>query len=300
MNKILNFGSLNLDFVYKVDHFVKAGETLSATDVTVNCGGKGLNQSIAAARAGAEVYHAGKIGHDGETLREMLRQSGVDTSYVSVSDGQSGNAVIQVDKDGQNCILIFAGNNRNITEAEIDACLGHFGEGDYLILQNEINNIPYLMKAAFGRGMKIVFNPSPATEELKNYPLDTVSLLVLNEIEGEMLTGERCPDNILSSLRKMYPSTDVLLTLGSDGSVYSDGKQTVRHGIYKVTPVDTTGAGDTMLGYFTAGLAAGMPAEKVIDTAAKAAAIAVTRAGAAVSVPTAKEVEDAELVYMAQ
>lgn len=152
MAHILSYGSLNLDLVYQVPHFVQAGETLSSTSRTVHCGGKGLNQSIAAARAGGTVSHAGKIGGDGTVLTDILRESGVDTDFVTVGDGPSGHAVIQVDPSGQNCILLFGGCNQEITHEEIDRALARFQAGDYLILQNEINGLDYLMTQAARRG----------------------------------------------------------------------------------------------------------------------------------------------------
>lgn len=183
MAHILSYGSLNLDLVYQVPHFVQAGETLSSTSRTVHCGGKGLNQSIAAARAGGTVSHAGKIGGDGTVLTDILRESGVDTDFVTVGDGPSGHAVIQVDPSGQNCILLFGGCNQEITHEEIDRVLAHFQAGDYLILQNEINGLDYLMTQAARRGLRIVFNPSPIDESISRLPLGEAWLLIFNEIE---------------------------------------------------------------------------------------------------------------------
>ena len=158
MAHILSYGSLNLDLVYQVPHFVQAGETLSSTSRTVHCGGKGLNQSVALARAGVE------------------------TDFVTVGDGPSGHAVIQVDPSGQNCILLFGGCNQEITHEEIDRALAHFQTGDYLILQNEINGLGYLMTQAARRGLRIVFNPSPIDESISRLPLGEAWLLIFNEI----------------------------------------------------------------------------------------------------------------------
>ena len=289
MGRILNFGSLNIDYVYKVEHFVSAGETLSSDSLNVNCGGKGLNQSIAAAKAGATVYHAGAIGSDGGMLADILEQNGVNTDYLKRIDSPNGNAIIQVDRSGQNCILLFAGSNHSITEQQVDETLAGFGEGDYLFLQNEINLIPYIMEKAYERGIRIVFNPSPITEGIKDFPIEKVYLLILNEIEGAALGGAGDADGILDTLREKYPNTNVLLTLGSDGSVYYDGEKKLRQGIYKVKAVDTTAAGDTMMGYFAAGLAAGKDLAEALDTAAKASSITVSRHGAAKSIPTYDE-----------
>ena len=290
MKRILNFGSLNLDYVYAVEHFVAPGETISSSRMDLNCGGKGLNQSIALAKAGAKVCHAGKIGFDGGRLKTLLESYGVDTSYLKESEGPNGHAIIQVDKAGQNCILLFPGSNRQIEKDEIDACLDNFGKGDYLLLQNEINLIPYIMEKAAEKGIEIVFNPSPITEDIFSFPLDKISLFILNEIEGKALSGESSPNSILDAMNIKYPAAKILLTLGEEGSVYFDGQKKIFQNIYKVKAVDTTAAGDTTTGYFLAGLAAGDDPATVLDRAARASSITVTRHGAAESIPSKEEV----------
>ena len=290
MKKILNFGSLNLDYVYAVEHFVAPGETISSSRMDVNCGGKGLNQSIALAKAGAKISHAGKIGFNGGRLKALLESHGVDTAYLKENEGPNGHAIIQVDKEGQNCILLFPGSNRQIEKAEVDSCLADFGEGDYLLLQNEINLIPYIMEKAYEQGIEIVFNPSPITEDILTFPLDKVSLFILNEIEGKALSGEGEPENILTVLHEKYPAAKILLTLGEEGSVYFDGGKKIYQSIYKVKAVDTTAAGDTTTGYFLAGIAAGDEPEAALERAARASSITVTRHGAAESIPTKEEV----------
>ena len=298
MKKILNFGSLNLDYVYHVDNFVRPGETISAKSVFVNCGGKGLNQSIAAAKAGAKVFHAGKIGKDGSVLKQELEDNGVNTDYLKQSETYTGNAIIQVDKNGQNNIILFAGSNHEIAEDEIDDCIRNFDKGDYLILQNEINNISYLMKSASDRGMYIVFNPSPINDSIYEYPIELVSLLILNEIEGNALTGKNEPYEIIDSLKVKYPNTDVLLTLGKDGAVFFDGEKNIKHGIYKTKVVDTTAAGDTVLGYFVAEMSKGLNAEKALELASRASSITVSRSGAAASIPDEDEVLNNNFEYL--
>lgn len=295
MSRILSYGSVNLDYVYHVPHFVAPGETLSPTSRDLNCGGKGLNQSIAAARAGASVFHGGKIGRDGQPLADMLKCSGVDISFLTVSDGPSGHAIIQVEPGGQNCILLYGGSNREIAREEMDRALSSFGSGDYLILQNEINGLDYIMEAAAGRGISIVLNPSPMDDAIFRLPLHLVSLLVVNEIEGAALAGCEDEEKILDVLRSRWPQCRVLLTLGSRGCVYDDGVQRLRRGIYKVTAVDTTAAGDTFTGYFVACLSSRMDVETCLDLASRASAIAVSRPGAAPSIPTMAQVREAAL-----
>ena len=160
--KILNFGSLNIDYVYSVDHFVQKGETLLSKDLNVYSGGKGLNQSVALGRAGARVYHAGAVGADGTFLLKLLNDAGVDTSYVYQSEAvRTGNAIIQTDKTGDNCILLFGGANQEITKEQVDETIDFFEPGDFIVLQNEINEMPYIIRKAHERGMIIVFNPAP-------------------------------------------------------------------------------------------------------------------------------------------
>jgi ribokinase len=298
MARILNFGSLNVDYVYHMDHFVLPGETLTSTARDVNCGGKGLNQSIAAAASGAEVFHAGRIGRDGSMLTEMLNSRGVSTELVELSDGPSGHAIIQVDRNGQNSIILFPGANREIGPESIARAVEGFSSGDYLILQNEISRIPDIMKAAAEKGMKIVFNPSPITDDIASFPLELVDIFVLNEIEGAVLSGENEPADIIKVLRVKYPGALILLTLGSDGSVLCGEDVFLTYGIHSVPVVDTTAAGDTMLGFFTGLLASGLGYEEALSTATKAAAITVSRKGAAPSIPTLEEARACPFPYV--
>lgn len=295
--KILNFGSLNIDYVYAVEHFVRAGETLSSQNRSTFCGGKGLNQSIALAKAGAKVFHAGKVGNDGDMLLKRLKNNGVDTSLVIVDDYIStGHAIIQVDTRGQNCILLFGGANKAITESDIDSVLSGFGEGDLLLLQNEISCLPYIIDAAHKLGMHIALNPSPITAELVNMPqLKFVEWFILNEIEGYELTHKQTPEDIVRALRESYGDAKAVLTLGKKGVVYGDGGALKSHGIYNVPVRDTTAAGDTFTGYFLAAVCEGLPTERALELASRASSIAVGREGASDSIPTREEVETAQL-----
>ena len=287
--RVLNYGSLNLDYVYQVPHILQGGETLAALRRDTFFGGKGLNQSIALARAGACVYHAGCIGEDGTAMRDYLRENGVNTDYIFITEGPSGHTVIQVDEHAQNCILLWGGANRRQRREQIDRVLSDFGAGDCLLLQNEINEITYLMEQAHRRGMRIALNPSPIDEELMRFPLEKADYLLLNEIEGNAFTGETQPEEILRRLSESYPGMKILLTLGRDGCLYCDGMTVYRQGIYPVEAVDTTAAGDTFTGYFLAGILEGRPTEEILRRSAKAAGIAVSRKGAAPSIPTADE-----------
>lgn len=288
--KVINIGSLNIDKVYTVDHFVSRGETLASEKLEFYTGGKGLNQSVALSLAGVSVLHAGMIGEDGLFLKQYLASQGVDTNLIRVTDGVSGHAVIQVDREGQNCILLYGGANKMFTKEFIDEVLDEGEEGDILLLQNEVNGLGYIMEEAHKRGMRIAFNPSPADEGLKALPLELVSWFILNETEGHILTGESIPEDVLEKMAKFYPASEIVLTLGKEGAVVCSSGTLYRHGIYSVNTVDTTAAGDTFTGYYLASAMSGKKIEECIETASKAAALAVSRKGAAPSIPKPEDI----------
>lgn len=292
---VLNFGSLNIDHVYQVDHFVAAGETEASTQYVRHMGGKGLNQSIALARAGVTVYHAGCVGTDGAFLKNYLEESGVCTTYLKTGSVPTGHAIIQVDRSGQNCILLFGGANQSQTPEQIAETIAHFTSGDILLLQNEINGLDEIMRCAYARGLRIAFNPSPATDALLQLPLETVEWFILNEVEGNQLTGETDPDRMIEELRRRWPGCRVVLTLGKRGVQYADDEISCAHGIYPVPVVDTTGAGDTFTGYFLAGVVQNRPIPEILEFASRASSLEITRPGAAQSIPTAAEVAAADL-----
>ena len=290
--RILNFGSCNIDYVYSLEHIVVPGETLSASKREVFPGGKGLNQSVAAARAGAEVYHAGVIGNDGAMLREVLESSGADTRYLESADQPNGHAVIQVASNAQNSIFLYEGTNGMVTEAMIDRVLAFFGEGDILLLQNEISNVPYLIRKGHEKGMTVVFNPAPFDESLRSLELDRVDYLILNEVEASGFFGSQEVPAILAAAEK-WPGLHLLVTLGKDGCVYTDGKTRHACPAFRVEAVDTTAAGDTFAGYFVAMLAAGKTLAEAMRIGCAASALAVSAMGAAPSIPTLDRVEAA-------
>lgn len=289
--KVLNYGSLNVDYVYTVDHIIVGGETQQSSKLETFSGGKGLNQSIALAKAGVPVYHAGIIGTDGDILLKACEEAGVNTRYIRRLPVKGGHTMIQVDKNAQNCIILYGGTNQMQTEEFVDEILSDFGEGDYLILQNEINLLDYIIDRAYEKKMKIVLNPSPFDDRLKSCDLEKIHLFLVNEIEGEQITGYRDKDQILDALAEKFPHAEFVLTLGSDGAVYYDGKEKVFQDIFKVKAVDTTAAGDTFTGYFIASVLEGKPIQEALRTAAKASSIAVSRPGAAPSIPYAEEVK---------
>lgn len=289
--KVLNFGSLNLDYVYSVDHMVAEGETLAAGGMNTFCGGKGLNQSIALAKAGVPVYHAGLIGEEGKSLLDACRENGVHTDFIREIPGKSGHTIIQVDKSGQNCILLYGGANRSMTREFIDEVLSHFEKGDYLLLQNEVNLVDYIVDQAYEKGMEIILNPSPFDRNLEACDLSKISLFLMNGIEGWQITGEKEPERILEKLRELYPEARTVLTLGGDGSVYQDQEHQYRQGIFPVETRDTTAAGDTFTGYYLAGVCKGNDRREALRTACGASALAVMKKGAAMSIPVMEEVK---------
>ena len=296
--KILSFGSLNIDYVYSVPHFVKKGETLSAKELNVYTGGKGLNQSIALSRAGMETYHAGAIGMDGLFLLDQLKEAGVNTDLVKIlEDVRTGNAIIQNDDEGDNCIVLFGGANQAITKEQVDEVFKDFTNEDYLLIQNEINELSYIVEKAKEEGMKIILNPSPMNEKIMKLPLDQIDYFILNEIEAMQILEMDKPEEIdgkyiASLLHERFKDATIVLTLGSEGSVCISDDEYVEQSIYKVKAIDTTAAGDTYTGYFIAGILKGKTIKESMDIASKASAIAVTRQGAAPSIPVLEEVEE--------
>ena len=288
--KIYNLGSLNVDYVYQVDHFVGPGETLSSSSMQVFPGGKGLNQSIALANAGMRPIHGAVSGSSGDFLIQKMQRSGVVVDRIKAIEAPSGHAIIQVDTNGQNCILLYSGTNHMLDDEYIDGFLADAELGDILVLQNEVNHLCEIMLKAQEKGMQIAFNPSPYDASIKQLPLGSVTWWFCNEIEGAALFGGEKED-IISNFLVKYPNSNLILTLGESGSVFANTKEIVEQGIYTVNVVDTTAAGDTFSGYFIAGIASGETVKDSMDMAAKAAAITVSRHGASESIPMLEEVK---------
>lgn len=289
--KVLNFGSLNIDYTYTVNHFVRAGETISSKGLQRYSGGKGLNQSVALGRSGADVWHAGAVGSDGQFLIEELQHAGVHTEYIRTVKESTGHAIIQKTELGENGILLYGGANQKITKAQINETLEYFGEGDFLILQNEISEMIYLMEQGYRKGMRIVFTPAPMNERVREYPIANAEYLILNETEAEGFCGEGSSQEVMRKLSERFPSVKIILTLGEQGAWYRYGKETYFQKIVKVPIVDTTAAGDTFTGYFVGAVIRGMEVWQAMAVAAMAGAIAVSRPGAAPSIPVWDEVK---------
>ena len=285
MAKILNIGSLNLDYVYAVPRFVMAGETLLSSHRDVFAGGKGLNQTVAAARAGAEVFHAGAVGTDGDMLLDLLRDAGADVSAVARANVPTGHAVIQVSPQGENAILILGGANRSVTPETVGIALEKVAAGDILLLQNEINGLDHILRRAAQKGLRILFNPAPMEDSVKSLPLELVDTLVVNEGEARALAGD------MDALKAAYPKQEILLTRGRRGACLWTGAELLFQPAFPVKAMDTTAAGDCFLGYYAAALAENLPYADALRLAAAASALSVQCPGAAPSIPVRSEVE---------
>ena len=296
MMKILNFGSLNIDNVCQVPHFVRPGETLAANSFERFAGGKGLNQSLALARSGVTVCHAGRIGGDGIFLKEILEASGVDCRFLRVvPDELSGCAMIQVSDDGENCIVLYGGANQNISPEDIEEAFAAFDAGDILLIQNEINHLELIIAAAVKRQMRIFFNPAPMRENVLKLDLSAADTFIVNEIEGADLAGVAVVSDyrtVIAALQKKYPQTNILMTLGAQGAVYAGAgeAETVYSPACEVEKVvDTTAAGDTFIGYFLSGIVNGQTVAEALKTASKASAHCISIKGVANSIPYRNE-----------
>jgi ribokinase len=287
---IFNLGSINADLVYRLPHLPQPGETLASTGFSRGLGGKGANMSVAAARAAARCVHIGAVGADGAWMIERLLEYGVDTRHVETVVGPSGHAVIMVDDAGENAIVLHPGANRALEPALLEA-LDEGGAGDIFLFQNETSLQKEAAERALDRGMRVVHAAAPFDAAAVTAVLPTLDMLILNAVEAEQLsaaTGLR-----LTAL----PVRDVIVTRGPEGCDWHDADAgTVRHfDALPVTPVDTTGAGDTFTGYLLAGLDRGMPMAQAIGLATKAAALMVTRHGTADVIPDLREVQDLSL-----
>lgn len=290
MPQLVNLGSLCIDNVYRVAGIAGAGETVASRSYAVFAGGKGLNQSIAAARGGAKVVHVGCVGADGGWLRETLAAEGVDVSGVRVAEGASGHAVIQVDDAGGNAIVIAGGANRALTSADVERALSQVGDDDWLLLQNEINDLELVLRQSGERGCRVAFNVAPAAGREAGYDLAGVALLIVNEIEAAALAGKDEPPAALAVLTDRYPTADVVLTLGAEGLLHAKAGAVTTLPAFPANAVDETAAGDAFIGFLMAALLAGETMAQALKAGAAAGALAVGKAGAAGSIPMLAEV----------
>lgn len=290
--RILNFGSLNLDHIYRVKHLTGMTQSqVTGAPITIP-GGKGLNESIALARAGSEVWHAGIIGEDGQMLVDALQKEGVHTEFIRVTTQEkTGHAIVQVDERGQNAVLQYGGANNCVTEEFIDEVLAEFEEGDILLMQNQISCVPQLIDKAYEKGMRIIFKPAPYTETLAQCDFSKISMLIVNRTEGKYLTTFVQPGDMIIEFRTRYPQAEILLTLAENGAFFVDKQNSLYQPAIKVAEKDTTGAGDSFIGFFLNSYLDGVPAQEAMGRASAASAISVTRIGSASAIPTREEVD---------
>lgn len=293
MPKLVNLGSLCIDNVYTVPAIAQPGETVASLDYQQHPGGKGLNQSLAAARAGLDVVHVGCMGRDGARLAEVLESAGVAVDGIRISDTHaSGHAVIQVDASGQNAIVIAGGANRFLEPQDLERALNVMGEGDWLLIQNEINDIERILNVVSKLPVSLAFNVAPADARVIDYPLDGVDLLIVNEIEAAALADGAAPADAVERLCTRYPTCHVVLTCGALGLRYGHGAERLELPAFPVDAVDETAAGDAFIGYLMHGWLNGHGTAEALAWASAAGALAVTVAGAATSIPTAAEVAE--------
>lgn len=282
---IVTIGSINIDHVYRVERFVQPGETVLVDNHSAGLGGKGANQSIAAARAGARVAHVGAVGADGGWTVDRLAAEGIDVGGIAKVDAVTGHAVIQVDADGENLILVHSGANLGLTEQQIGTAVHAMGQKDWLLFQNETNLTECIAEAGRRAGVRIAYSAAPFIAEKAVPLLDRIDLLCVNALEARTLGAAIGQD------ADSLPVPHLLVTHGADGATYRTDAGRWHVPAFDVQAVDTTGAGDTFLGFFLAALDAGMDGEDALLDASAAAALQVSLPGAADAIPTRERVD---------
>ncbi|WP_158967507.1 ribokinase [Paraglaciecola sp. L3A3] len=283
---IINFGSINIDHVYQVEHFVQPGETIASTDYQQLLGGKGANQSIALARAGAEVFHVGKINENDSAFKQVLIRDGINCKYVECTATASGHAIIQVTPTAENAIVLFGGANQEITTKDVMSALDNAKPADWVLTQNETSSVDQVLKQAKEKGLKVAFNPAPMSDSVKNLPHDCIDLLIVNEVEAEEISGQQDLDKMEAYFRKNWPEAEILITMGKAGVRMVKKTETINVSSFLVEAVDTTAAGDTFIGYFLSAYSSHSDSKKALIKACAASALAVMKEGAAQSIPT--------------
>jgi ribokinase len=281
---VWTLGSINLDHVYQLARLPRPGETIAARSLAIGLGGKGANQSIAAARAGAAVRHIGRVGADGATALAALAAAGVDCRHVVRAETATGHAIILVAADGENAIVVHPGANRGQDPAAIAAALDGAAPGDTLLIQNETDGQAAAARAARARGVRVVYSAAPFDAAAARAMLPLIDALALNTVEAAQLSAT------LGVAPGDLPVPELLVTRGAGGALWRGPGGTIAVPGVPVTPVDTTGAGDTFLGWFAGRRDAGDGIEPALCAAAAAAALQVTRPGAAAAIPGRDEV----------
>jgi ribokinase len=287
--RIINFGSLIVDYVYTVPRFTRSSESLQANSCTLCIGGKGLNQSIAAARAGALVLHAGFIGDDGAPLKKCLENNGIDTRFIQSIAGPSGHSISQVTPFGERAMLSLHAANHEYTPWYIDSVLAEAQKKDLILIQNETNAIPYIMRQAKAHNLSLIFHVAPSSIQVNDYPLETVSVFILNEKAGQALTGQTTPETISTALRCRFPNAEIILNFGEKGIYYCDPSRSLFFPTPKTTPKDSSATEDTFTGYYIALKREGHPLEECLQLAIYASSLCLSSLGGVSSIPQRHE-----------
>lgn len=297
MREILVIGSINMDLVINVEKMPKKGQTIMGKDFKQIPGGKGANQAVAASRLGGNIAMIGKVGQDdfGKRLISKMISDGVDTSYIGKLEGvPTGVALINVDKTGENSIVVVPGANYEVDTRDIDRAEKLIEKSKIVIIQLEIpiETVRYALKKAKGKGKYTILNPAPA-QVLDKDIIENVDLLTPNETELEILSGIIIEDDedIKRGAQKLINLgvKELIVTLGKKGCIYVNKNTFKKYAAYKVVPVDTTGAGDSFNGAIAVGLSQGRKIDEVIDFALKVGALTVTKEGAQSSLPYINE-----------
>ena len=281
---IYNLGSINADYSYLVPHLPGPGETLAATDMSRGLGGKGANQSVAAALAGSQVCHIGAIGKDGTWAVQAMTDYGVDTTHIATVDAPTAHAIINVDPAGENAIVIFPGANQKQSLTRLETARSAANSDDFLLLQNETNLQAEAAEMAQAKGLSVIYSAAPFSAEAVQAVMPSVDLLVMNAVEAAQLS------DALGLSQNDIPVRKLLITRGADGADWIEDGQTIHTAAFPVTPVDTTGAGDCFIGYVAAGLDQGLDPANAMRLAAAASALQVQRPGTSQAIPTRAEV----------
>ncbi|MEA4839995.1 MAG: ribokinase [Bacteroidales bacterium] len=295
--KILVIGSCNTDMVVKSDRLPVPGETVLGGAFMMNPGGKGANQAVAIARLGGNATFISKTGNDlfGKQSIEMYSDENINTDFIfSDPNLPSGVAIIMVDTNGENCIVVASGANGSLRPQDIDKARHIIENVDILLMQLEIpmDTVEYAAQLAHEKGIKVVLNPAPATF-LSNKLLECLYAIIPNKTEAEMLSGIKVSDwetaKHAADIISAKGVDVVVITLGSQGALIKDGELFYEVPVEKINAIDTTAAGDTFCGAFCVGISEGLSVEDAVKLANNAAGITVTREGAQCSIPYRKE-----------
>ncbi len=305
MADIVVVGSINMDITVKVPRIPKVGETILATEIQQFGGGKGANQAIASARLGSSVAMIGKVGKDknGQELIDRLLRENIDITGVEFSEDMTGTAFINVSQEGDNNIVVYPGANKDIDIEQIERNRHIIENSKICIIQMEIpyEIVRYVANICYEKGVKLIFNPAPASREIEDDVLKKSYILIPNETELFILIGEEkpCFDTIDEAIEKLYNRgiNKLIVTLGEKGSILYDGKEKIYFESKRVQAVDSTAAGDSFVGALATALVEGKTLTESIEFATVAAALTVTKFGAQSSLPTRKEVEEF-LIYL--